>query len=278
MLKQNLLRHTALPLLIACAAGLFSLAALAPRIIPYHPLAIDLAHAKESPSGQHWFGTDTIGRDVLSRVMYGGRISLLIGCSATIFSLGLGLCVGLVAGYCGGWIDDVLNVVVDLLLAFPSLLLAIGISVLLPAGITATVLALCAAGWPSFARLFRGMVLSLKEHTYVDAARSIGCTHLRIIFVHILPHCLPLAFVAASIKVGGFILSESALSFLGLGVQPPVPTWGSMVSLHRAYLASAPWMVFFPGAAIAATVFIFNYLGDALRDRLDPAIRARLGK
>jgi len=211
-----------LRLLIAGAAALVCLALLAPLISPYPPLAVDLESAQQSPSRQHWFGTDTIGRDVFSRVMHGGRISLLIGLGATAASLGLGLLVGLTAGYCGGWIDDALSVLVDLLLSFPSLLLAIGISVLMPPGATATVVALCAAGWPSFARLFRGMVLSLKEHTYVDAARAVGCTSPRIIFVHLMPHCLPVAIVAASLKVGGFILAESALSFLGLGIQPPL--------------------------------------------------------
>lgn len=252
---------------------LLLIATFAPFISPYHHLLIDLEHIKEPPNINHWFGTDTLGRDVLSRVIYGSRVSLVIGCSATILSLCLGLLAGLIAGYFGGKIDTLLTVIIDLFLAFPSLLLAIGISVLMPPGLVSTIIALCVVGWASFARLFRGMVLSLKESTFVDAARSIGCSRERIIFFHILPHCIPIAVVAASLKVGSFILSESALSFLGLGIQPPLPTWGSMVSLNRAYLPSAPWMVLFPGGAIALTVLIFNLFGDAFRDKLDPNLK-----
>jgi ABC-type dipeptide/oligopeptide/nickel transport system permease subunit len=252
---------------------LLLIAAFAPFISPYHHLLIDLEHIKEPPNINHWFGTDTLGRDVLSRVIYGSRVSLVIGCSATILSLCLGLLVGLIAGYFGGKIDTLLTVIIDLFLAFPSLLLAIGISVLMPPGLVSTIIALCVVGWASFARLFRSMVLSLKESIFVDAARSIGCSRERIIFFHILPHCIPIAVVAASLKVGSFILSESALSFLGLGIQPPLPTWGSMVSLNRAYLPSAPWVVLFPGGAIALTVLIFNLFGDAFRDKLDPNLK-----
>jgi ABC-type dipeptide/oligopeptide/nickel transport system permease subunit len=258
---------------LSIMAILLFTAVFASYISPYDPLTIDLDHIKESPNFNHWFGTDTIGRDILSRVIYGCRISLLIGVGATILSLCLGLLAGLIAGYFGGKVDTFFTIIIDIFLAFPSLLLAIGISVLLPPGLLSTTIALCLVGWASFARLFRGMVFSFKESVFVDAARSIGSSHLRIIFVHILPHCIPIAVIVASLKVGGFILSESALSFLGLGVQPPFPTWGSMVSLNRGYLPSAPWMVFFPGGAIALTVFVFNMFGDALRDMLDPKLK-----
>ncbi len=253
-------------LLIVCAL-------FAPLLSPYNPLAIDLDQLKQPPSLSHWCGTDTIGRDILSRVIYGSRYSLLIGISATVFSLIVGLLSGLAAGYCGGKTDACFTMLTDLFLAFPSLLLAIGISVILPPGLLSTIIALGAVGWASFARLFRGMAYSLKESVFVDAARAVGCSPPRILFIHMLPHCIPMAIVAASLKVGGFILAESALSFLGLGIQPPVPTWGSMVSLHRAYLPSAPWMIFFPGCAIALTVFVCNMFGDSLRDRLDPDLK-----
>lgn len=248
-------------------------AVFAPLIAPYDPLQIDLDHIKEAPGRNHLLGTDTVGRDVFSRIIYGTRISLLVGISATLLSLGLGLIVGLVAGYYGGKTDMVLTLVTDLFLAFPSLLLAIGVSILFPPGLFSVTAALCVVGWASFARLFRGMVFSIKENTFVDSARAIGCSNMRIMFFHILPHCLPISLVAASLKVGNFILSESALSFLGLGVQPPVPTWGAMISLNRCYLPSAPWMVLFPGLAIALAVIVFNALGDASRDMMGQDIK-----
>lgn len=271
--KKNISKHTSLYGSLCIIAVLFFIAVFAPLIAPYDPFTIDLDVIRQPPGSSHLFGTDTLGRDILSRVIYGSRISLLIGISATVVSLGIGLLAGLVAGYCGGSIDAAFTIIVDLFLAFPSLLLAIGISVLLPPGLLSTICALCLVGWASFARLFRSMVLSWKESTFVEAAHAIGCSHARIIFVHILPHCIPLALIAASLKVGSFILSESALSFLGLGVQPPLPTWGSMVSLHRSYLPSFPWMILFPGGAIALTVFVFNMCGDALRDILDPKLK-----
>jgi peptide/nickel transport system permease protein len=252
---------------------LIAVTLLAPLLAPHDPLSINLASIRQPPSREYLFGTDTIGRDVFSRVISGGRYSLLIGLGATGFSLALGLLAGVCAGYCGGKIDLALTAVTDLFLAFPSLLLAIAISVVLPPGVFSIVIALCAVGWASFARLFRGMVIACRESLFVDAARAIGCSGLRIICLHILPHCLPIALVAASLKVGSFILAESALSFLGLGIQPPLPTWGAMVSLYRAYLPSAPWMILFPGCAIALTVFACNMFGDALRDRLDPNLK-----
>ena len=258
---------TAFLVLLLCAA------AAAPLIAPYDPVAIDLANAKQPPGSRHPLGTDTLGRDMLSRIIYGGRISLLIGLSATLVSLCIGLGAGLTAGYCGGRIDAALTVLVDLLLAFPSLLLAIAVSMLLPPGIVATVCALCIAGWAPFARLFRGMALSLRESAFIEAARVIGCSPRRIVLVHLLPQCLPVALSAASLKAGSFILAESALSFLGLGIQPPTPAWGSMISLYRGTLPSAPWMVLFPGCAIAGTVMLWNMWGDMVRDVLDPRMR-----
>ncbi len=256
-----------------CIVLLALTALAAPFISPYDPLQVDLAHIKEPPGPAHWMGTDRLGRDVLSRVIHGARFSLGISIIATLVSLGLGMLAGLVAGYAGGRIESIAVMVIDLFLAFPSLLLAVGISVLMPPGLASTTIALCLVGWAPFARLFQGMVLSLKQSSFVEAGRAIGCSAPRILFCHLLPHCLPIAIVAASLKIGGFMLSESALSFLGLGVQPPLPTWGNMISLSRSYLPYAPWMVLFPGLAIAVTVTLFNILGDAVRDAVDPKLK-----
>lgn len=243
----------------------------APLLTPYDPMKIDLDSLKEPPSLKHPFGTDNKGRDILSRILYGGRFSLGIALTAGVFSLWIGLTVGLLSGYYGGRIDMALMMFVDLILSFPSLLLAIGISVVFPPGIFTVVIAIAAVGWASFARLIRGHVLSLKEAPYIDSARAIGCSDTRIIIGHILPNCLPLSFVMLGLKLGGYILTESALSFLGLGAQPPLPTWGSMISINRAYISSAPWMVIFAGVAILITAFCFNIMGDALRDKTDYA-------
>ncbi|MCX8044649.1 MAG: ABC transporter permease [Desulfobacterota bacterium] len=253
---------TGIILVLLCAAA-------APLLAPYDPVAVDLDCVKQPPSTRHLMGTDTLGRDILSRVLYAGRTSLAIGLSATVVSLGIGLCIGLISGYCGGALDAALSMTIDLFLAFPSLLLAIAVAVVLPPGIGATVFALCIAGWASFARLFRGVALSLKEEQFIDAARAVGCSSMRIIAVHVLPNCISIALVAASLKIGSFIFAEAALSFLGLGIQPPTPAWGSMISLYRGFLPSAPWMVIFPGCAIAGTVLLFNIFGEVLRDMID---------
>ena len=206
-------------------------------------------------------------------MVYGSRISLAVGIIASAISLGIGIFFGLIAGYFGGKVDALFSQVFDIFLAFPSLLLAIGISAVMPAGLTSAMLAITLVGWAGFARLVRGITLSLKEQTYVEASRALGATPARILYRHILPNALPLILVAGSLRVGGFILLEAALSFLGLGVQPPTPTWGSMISLNRAYINSAPWMVIFPGLAISVTVISFNILGDFLRDKLDPRMQ-----
>ncbi len=254
-------------------AAMVVIAVAAPLVAPYDPLRIDLDSLRLGPSWEHWMGTDNKGRDVLSRVIFGARVSLLVGVVASFVSMAIGILIGITGGYVGGKVDSALTALTEMVMAFPSLLLAIGITVVLPPGLMTVMLALAVVGWASFARLARGMVLSLKEQPFVEAARASGSATPRILFRHILPNCLPLMIIAGTLKIGSFILTESALSFLGLGAQPPTPTWGSMVSLSRHYILSAPWTVIFPGAAISVAVLSFNILGDSLRDWLDPKMR-----
>lgn len=240
------------------------------HVIKQDPFAMDLDALRQPPGKEHLLGTDGKGRDLLARIVHGSRISLFVGFSAAGLSLVIGVLFGLTAGYFGGAVDLVLSRIFDIFLAFPSLLLAIGISAVIPPGLGSAMLAITLVSWAGFARLIRGMTLSLKEQTFVEASRAMGASTGRTIFRHILPNAAPLLLVAAGLRIGGFILIESSLSFLGLGVQPPTPTWGSMISLNRSYINSAPWMVIFPGLAISLTVIACNILGDHLRDRLDP--------
>ncbi len=253
---------TALIIVMILLASVF-----APLLSPHGPDAIDLDSLKMSPGAAHPFGTDQKGRDVLTRVLYGGRISIGVAMVAAFVSMSIGLMLGLVSGYFGGRLDTAAMALVDLVLSFPSLLLAIGISIILPPGIYTVMIAIAAVGWASFARLIRGHVLSLREEPFVDAARALGCSPARILLVHLLPQCIPLSLVIMGLKIGGFILTEASLSFLGLGAQPPTASWGSMVSAGRSYIVVAPWMVLFPGLAIAVTALCFNLLGDALQER-----------
>jgi len=248
-------------------------AIIGPSLVASDPLNMDLDNLKHPPSKSHLLGTDGKGRDILARLVYGARISLTIGVFAALLSLSIGIVLGLIAGYFGGWVDTALSQIFDIFLAFPTLLLAIGISAVMPPGLVSAMLAITLVGWAGFARLVRGLTLSLKEQTYIEASRALGADSFRILFRHLLPNALPLVLVAGSLRIGGFILIEASLSFLGLGVQPPTPTWGSMISLNRAYINSAPWMVIFPGLAISMTVIAFNILGDFLRDKLDPRMR-----
>jgi peptide/nickel transport system permease protein len=253
----------------AVVASVFVLSLIAPFIVPYDPDAINLDALKQPPSFSHPLGTDNKGRDILARVFYGGKISISVSVIAVALSMGIGLLFGLLSGYLGGKLDMLLMAVVDLLLAFPSLLLAIGISILFPPGIYTVMIALSAVGWASFARLVRGYVLSVREEPFIEAARAIGCGGTRILFVHILPQCMPVVLVMAGLKLGGYILTEAALSFLGLGVQPPTATWGSMISANRVFIDSAPWMVLSPGFMIALTALSFNLFGDSLKEKYD---------
>jgi peptide/nickel transport system permease protein len=243
------------------------LSLFAPLISHYDPDGIDLDSLREPPGTKHYLGTDNKGRDIFTRIIYGGRISISIALSAAFISVIIGLIVGLCSGYFGGKIDTSIMAIVDLILSFPALLLAIGISIIFPPGIYTVMIAIASVGWASFARLIRSHILTLREANFVEAARSIGCGNARILFVHLMPQCISLVLVMTSLKIGGYILTEASLSFLGLGAQPPAATWGSMINANRAYISSAPWMVFSPGLMIAVTALCFNIFGDALRDK-----------
>lgn len=248
---------------------IFVLSVFSFLLVPYDPDAIDLGSLKEPPSFRHILGTDNKGRDILARILYGGKISVGVSVLAAVMSMTIGMAIGLVSGYAGGKTDTALMALVDLILSFPAFLLAIGISLVLGEGIYTVMIALSAVGWTSFARLIRGHVLSLKESAFIEAARALGCSHARVVLVHLLPQCIPLALVMAGLKAGGYILTEAGLSFLGLGAQPPTATWGSMISASRVFINSAPWMVFFPGIMIAVTAISFNLLGDSLKELYD---------
>lgn len=248
-------------------------AILGPVVWPHSPNEIDLDAALLSPQLSHPFGTDNHGRDVLARTLAGARISLGIGVTATILSLMLGAAIGIAGGYFGRPIDSLATGLTDVTLAFPSLLLAIAISVVIPPGVTSVFVALSLVGWPTFARLSRSSVFSIRQTEYFSAALAAGCSNARLIIRHVLPNSMPVLIVAASLRMGAFMLGEAALSFLGLGVQPPTASWGAMISHGRDFLHSAPWIPLFPGIAIALTIVAMNILGDSLRDHLDPRMK-----
>jgi peptide/nickel transport system permease protein len=254
------------------------LALLAPWIAPQDPAAIDLPTRLDTPSHAHWFGSDELGRDILSRVVYGARISMLVGSSVVATSLFLGLVIGSMAGYYGGGIDRFVNVVVmNAFLSFPGILLAIAFVAFRGPGIFNLVLALSLGGWVGYARLVRGQVLAAREREFVEAARALGASDLRIIVRHILPNIIQPVIVQAAIGMAGAILAEATMSFLGLGVPPPTASWGTMLNDGRAHLFDAPHLVLFPALAVMLAVLSFNFIGDALRDYLDPRSRIEAG-
>ena len=259
---------------LALIAGFLLLAFAAPLLAPADPMAQALYNRLSPPMLEHPFGTDDFGRDILSRVIYGARISLRVGIVAVLIALVLGTGIGLVAGYWGGWIDQVLMRVMDLLLAFPSILLAIGIVAILGPGLENAMLAVGIVAVPQYARLVRASVLTVRETDYVLAARAMGASDARILAFAILPNCLAPLIVQATLGLATAILDAAGLSFLGLGAQPPTPEWGAMLSQGRELIVRAPWVLAFPGGAIFLTVLAFNLVGDGLRDALDPkAIR-----
>jgi len=265
MRSEPVVLLSALVLLILLAACLFT------PLLPLAPYSrIDLENRLLSPCRQHYLGTDELGRDILSRLLSGGRVSLLISLIVVSISLFTGTVIGSICGYTGGWIDEVVMRVADVLLAFPGILLAIGLIAVLGPSTGSVVTALIILGWVAYARLARSLTLKLRKLDFVNSSLSIGASPARILIRHVLPNLLPTLIVQASFGFAGIILAESSLSFLGLGVQPPQPSWGSMLSDGKNHLLDAPHLTVFPGLAIFLSVLCLNLLGDALRDRLDP--------
>jgi peptide/nickel transport system permease protein len=257
-------------LLIVLAVG-------APWLAPYNPNAQNLPQRLEAPSAAHWMGTDELGRDVLSRVIYGARVSMSVSVCVVLGAGIIGLLLGSLAGYFGGWFDGIVNIVlINAFLSFPGILLAIAFAAFLGPGLGNVIIALTITGWAGYARLARAQVLQAKEMDYVAAARSLGASHWRILWRHLLPNIIQPVLVQGTIALAGAILAESTLSFLGLGVLAPMSSWGAMLNDARSHLFDAPHMVVFPALAVACAVLAFNMLGDALRDWMDPRTRAYL--
>ena len=250
----------------------------APWLTPYNPSAINLLQRLQGPSLRHWAGTDELGRDTLARLLYGARISLAVSVSVVSVSLSLGLAIGGLAGYLGGWVDTALTTfAMNTFQALPGILLAIAFAAFLGPGFSNLVLALAIGGWAGYARLVRAQVMAVRDREYVDAARALGAGDLRIFFRHILPNIVQPVLVQAAIGMAGVILAEATLSFLGLGIPAPAPSWGNMLNDARMHLFDSPHLVLFPALAVAGAVLGFNFLGDALRDELDPRTRIELG-
>ena len=249
------------------------IAVFAPLIAPYDPTQQSWTSIRKPPSLQHWFGTDELGRDLFSRVIFGARASLLAGVVSISIALGLGVPIGLLAGYGGRWIDAVIGRITDAMLAIPFLILAIALAAFLGPSLQNAMIAIGLTATPIFVRLTRGQVMAVKVEDYVEAARAVGNPPVRIAVKHILPNILPALIVQATISIATAIIAEASLSFLGLGQQPPAPSWGSMLNTAQRFLTNAPWMAVWPGLAIFLAVLSFNILGDGLRDALDPKER-----
>ncbi|MDD5168617.1 MAG: ABC transporter permease [Syntrophales bacterium] len=253
--------------------ALFVLSFMAPWLSPYDPAAIDLKDILAPPSVRHWFGTDQLGRDVLSRMIWGAGISLKVGFVATGIAVIIGTILGAVAGYYGKWVDAVIMRFVDIMLCFPTFFLILAVIAFLEPSIWNIMIIIGITGWMGITRLVRADFISLKERDFVLAARAIGASDMRIIFLHILPNAMTSILVAATLGVAGAILTESALSFLGIGVQPPTPSWGNILTAGKDNIDIAWWLSFFPGLAILITVLGYNLLGEGIRDALDPRLR-----
>ena len=275
---RNFLRHSAPGRIGLALTSILVVAALAaPWLAPYNPVAQNLPVRLAAPSSSHWMGTDQLGRDILSRILFGARVSMLVSISVVLGAGLIGLSIGSVAGYFGGWFDRLVNVVlINAFLSFPGILLAIAFAAFLGPGLGKVILALVITGWAGYARLARAQILQAKEMEYVLAARSLGASNARILLRHLLPNILQPVLVQATIAMAGAILAESTLSFLGVGVLAPMPSWGAMLNDARSHLFDAPHLVIFPALAVMAAVLAFNLLGDALRDWLDPRMRAYL--
>jgi peptide/nickel transport system permease protein len=266
-------RHKGALLALAVIAIFVSAAVLAPLISPYDPDLQTWTAVRKAPSALHWFGTDDVGRDVLARVIFSARASLLAGVISVAIAMLVGVPVGLISGYLGGFIDALFSRITDALLACPFLILAIAFAAFLGPSLGNAMIAIGITTTPIFIRLTRGQVMVVKVEDYVEAARAVGNPHWRIALVHILPNILPALLVQATLSIAAAIIAEAALSFLGLGQQPPAPSWGSMLNAAQRFLVNAPWMAIWPGLAIFLTVLSFNLVGDGLRDALDPRSR-----
>jgi len=251
------------------------MAIFAPLLAPHDPNEQDLYHVLESPSRKHLLGTDDVGRDLLSRVIYGSRISLLVGVAATIFAAVIGVILGLIAGYKGGIVDMIIMRITDTFMCIPGLILLLVMAAALGPGLHNIIIAISLIGWTGFARIIRGQVLMVRELPYIEAANAAGASGFRIMFRHLLPNSLAPIIVAASITIGGVIMLESAAAFLGLGVQPPTPSWGKALRIGYSYLEVVPLFSIAPGLMITLAILAFNFLGDGLRDALDPRLRGQ---
>ena len=267
---RRLRRRRGAMLGLAVVIGFIALALFAPWISPYDPLQTSWSAVRKAPSAAHWFGTDEIGRDVLARVIWGTRASLLAGLVSVCISLALGVPIGLLAGYLGGWVDALISRITDAMLACPFLILAIALAAFLGPSLTNAMIAIGISATPVFIRLTRAQVLAVKVEDYVEAARAVGNSHWRIALRHILPNVVPPLIVQATLAIAAAVIAEASLSFLGLGQQPPAPSWGSMLNTAKNYIDNAPWMAVWPGLSIFLLVLSFNLLGDGLRDALDP--------
>jgi peptide/nickel transport system permease protein len=269
VLRRLLRRPSAV--LAGAVVGAFIVVALgAPRLAPYDPIATDFAAVRKAPSGVHRLGTDEVGRDVLSRLIWGARASLLAGLIPVAIAVTVSIPVGLLSGYAGGWVDDLIMRMTDAMLAIPFLIVAIALAAFLGPSLGNAMIAIGIATLPIFVRLARGTVLAIKTEEYIEAARAVGGSPLRIAGSHILPNMLPPLLIQSSLTVAAAIIAEASLSFLGMGQQPPAPSWGSMLNAAQRYLSQAPWMALYPGLVIFAIVVALNVLGDGLRDALDP--------
>lgn len=255
---------------------LIIVAVFAPFIATHDPFADNTALKFAMPSAEHWFGTDSNGRDIFSRLVYGARISLTVGIVVTVVSALVGMVIGALAGFYGGWLDKILSgYIFNVFLAFPGLLLAIALAAFLGPALENVIFALCIVGWVGYARVIRGQVLKVREFDFVQAARALGASDFRILFIHILPNAIQPLIVQASLGMAGAVLSEASLSFLGVGIPIPAPSWGNMIEDGRQVFTFQPQVLFFPGIAIALTVLALNFIGDGLREYLDPKQRKR---
>ena len=267
---RRLLRRRGAMLGLVIVLVFVLLALFAPHIAPYDPIATSWSAVRKAPSAQYWFGTDEIGRDVLSRVVWGARASLLAGLVSVCISMALGIPIGLLAGYVGGWTDSLISRFTDSMLAVPFLILAIALAAFLGPSLSNAMIAIGVSAMPVFIRLTRAQVLAVKVEDFVEAARAVGNPHWRIALRHILPNVMPPLIVQATLAIAAAIIAEASLSFLGLGQQPPAPSWGSMLNTAKNYVDNSPWMAIGPGISIFLLVLSFNLLGDGLRDALDP--------